>query len=326
MRICLYYRTIDKPWGGANSFIVNLRNFFMKNDVEITTDINSQYDVLFLNGAYKAPGKMFDLSSIRAIKRYGYASFIKRIFGQKRKVKIVYRLDGLRKIYAGVNSKMDTIQLQCLPYADHIIFQSKFAHQIFSDAGYNGNNFSVIHNGVNTNMFNIAGRDFWDGKYPLKIVACSWSANPAKGHAIIARYADVEGVEVHYVGKWPQNISSGKVICHGPLPQREIAEIFKQSHVFLFPALQEACSNTLLEALACGLPVLYIDSGSNREIAGEYGIELREESFERSITYMREQYGLLRARIENENKKFSIGCVGEKYLEICQKLCHGSDS
>ena len=322
MKICFYYKPIQKPWGGANSFIANLRKFFIKNNVAVTYDINSDYDILFLNSAYRAPGKMVNVGNIQKIRQQGYSSLLRRILAgnKKRKVKIVYRLDGLRKVYANIESKMDGIQLKCIHYADKIVFQSEFALTMFRDCGFEGDNFSIVHNGVNQDLFNMNDSVCWDGKQKLKVIACSWSTHVAKGYKIIADFSDFDDVEVCFIGDWVKGISPKKVRILGKLSHAEIARKFKQFHVFLFPSLNEACSNTLLEALSSGLPVLYADSGSNREISEAYGVSIYTADLRDSLDKIKRDYRILRENIKKDIDKFSIEFSGRKYLSICRSI------
>jgi len=322
MKICLYYKTKDKPWGGANFFILNLKKFFIKNNITITYDINSGYDILFLNSAYKAPGKLFKVEEISRIKNNGYTSFFRKIFAKnkERKVKILYRVNGLRKVYANIESKMDDIQLQTIKYADHIVFQSKFSYNLFKDFGYNGNNFSIIHNGVDQNIFNINNKVFWDKERRLKLIACSWSDNPAKGHKIIADFSCFRDIEVQFVGNWNKNIPIKNVKIFKPVSQQILANFLKQADIFLFPSLNESCSNLLLEALSCGLPVLYVDSGSNEEIAGKYGIKIDLNNLRSSLETIKLNFFSLLENIIKDINKFSIDYAGRQYLEVCKEI------
>ena len=51
----------------------------------------------------------------------------------------------------------------------------------------------------------------------------------------------------------------------------EMQTLYKQSDIFLFPAKDEACSNALIEAQACGLPILALNSGGNPELILDSG-------------------------------------------------------
>lgn len=329
MKICLYYKPIDKPWGGTNSFILSLKEFFRNKGIEITHDIDSDYDILFLNSAYKAPGELFTKKDI--------------VIFEAKKGRIVYRLDGLRKVYIQrskgglkrtlrrlrdklIGQDMDDLQRECIKLADRVVFQSKYARQMFEKHKYyEGNNYKIINNGVNQNIFNLQAREYWNGRGVLKIIACSWSPNPNKGHKIIAEFSALKGAEVCFIGKWPKEVDLPSNIRKlDTLSQEEIAKEFKQHHIFLFPSLREACSNILLEALSSGLPVLYANSGSNEEIAGKYGVALKG-NLQESLDLIRANYSALVENIKCDIKKFSIESAGEQYLKVCRSIAGGTN-
>jgi len=322
MKICLYYKTIDDITGGANSFIRNLELFLRSSGFDISHELDDDYDVLFLNGANKAPGKFFSYNNIYRLRRTGYSNPLKRVVsGRKKKtVKILYRLDGLRKVYANIENKMDEIQLKAIKLADHIIFQSKFSCDIFRQFGYGGNNFTIIHNGVDDKIFNMTGKNMWNGKDPLKVASCSWSNNIAKGHRIISELSLLDGVDVSFVGNWAKGVPLNCVNIKSPAHQSEIAKFFKESHIFIFPSLNESCSNVLLEALACGLPVLYEDSGSNKEIARDYGVKIDSGNLANALKEAKDGYLTFSENIKRDVYKFSIKHAGEKYIEAIAKV------
>lgn len=321
MKVCVFYKTIDKPWGGANSFIMNLKRYLKTTDLELV-DSPDDADVVLLNGAYKGPGKMLTVKAIKRLKNTGYISWFRYLLSgfKKRPVKILYRLDGLRKIYANIESKMDIIQLSALEYVDHIIFQSQYSLDVFRLSGYKQDKHTVISNGVNEKIFKPDGKSEWQGNQVFKFVACSWSKNSAKGHKIIADISNFDNVEVEYVGNWPEGQEDNNVKLHGPATQSVIAEKFKNAHGFLFPSKNEACSNILLEALACGLPAFYSDSGGNREIANNYGIAIEEDNLTESLNIFKTNYHELKRLVCKDTNKFSINQIGNKYYQLIKSL------
>jgi len=52
----------------------------------------------------------------------------------------------------------------------------------------------------------------------------------------------------------------------------ELAKELKSSDIFIFTSRIESCSNALLEALHCGLPVVAPNSSSNPEVVGKRGL------------------------------------------------------
>jgi len=317
MKVCIYYKPVEKPWGGSNSFILNLIKYLKYRGVDITFNLRSDFDVLVLNGAYRAPGKMIDYGRIRKLKEKGHIGFFSGLAGRRKKtdLKIVYRLDGLRKVYAGIDSKMDEIQLKCMDLADHIVFQSDYSLKVFTEFGYKGDHHSIIYNGVDGSIFDAEKNRKWENG-GLKIAACSWSENAAKGHALVSRISKIDDVEVSFIGRWPCDVPVNNVKNLGILSQGEIARVFRGSHVFLFPAEKEACSNTLLEALSSGLPVLYTDSGSNSEISRGYGVDLNEKDLHAGIREIKNRYREFRENIFRDRARFSIEHSGKKYLEL----------
>lgn len=60
----------------------------------------------------------------------------------------------------------------------------------------------------------------------------------------------------------------------GYVPHEKMPDIYQKSDIFLLPSEHEGMSNALLEAMACGLPVIVTDTGGTEELvrAGENGL------------------------------------------------------
>jgi glycosyltransferase involved in cell wall biosynthesis len=71
-----------------------------------------------------------------------------------------------------------------------------------------------------------------------------------------------------------------RVHFRGAVPHAEIAPIYRAHDVFVLPSLNEGMSNTALEAMACGLPLLMTPTGGADEllIDGENGFVLEPRS------------------------------------------------
>jgi len=327
MRIYIYYEETDKPWGGSNSFIKAFKKYLkgkMREEIKIVTDIDGDYDIFFMNTGLKAPGVQIEIDKIKKIRKYGHVKLIKRLFSKDSPKKIVHRLDGLRAIYNNQWNKMDGLQLQASCLADHIIFQSKHCLESFRKFGYDGNNYSIVHNGVDQGIFNTHGKEYWNCGDELKVFSCSWSSNPRKGYFVIARFSEIKGVESYFVGNWPEEIDKRKVICLPPMKQEELADYYGKCDVFLHAAKNDPCPNVVLEALSCGLPVIYHNSGGTPEIASKYGIPLPEdittETVSELIEEMKERFPQFVENIKRDVKTFSIERSTEEYLSIFYSL------
>jgi glycosyltransferase involved in cell wall biosynthesis len=97
-----------------------------------------------------------------------------------------------------------------------------------------------------------------------------------------------------------------------PAGSATVAELLREHDVFITASLHEACSNAVLEALACGLPVIYVHSGSHAELVGEAGYAYDDpEEIPALLDRLREEYDARRAAISIP----SLGEVADRYLE-----------
>jgi len=55
----------------------------------------------------------------------------------------------------------------------------------------------------------------------------------------------------------------------GPYPQRAAPSIYRQGDVYLSTKYMDACPSAVIEAMSCGLPVVYSQSGGTTELVGE---------------------------------------------------------
>lgn len=79
-----------------------------------------------------------------------------------------------------------------------------------------------------------------------------WLVGPA--------YMELDSIEM------PENVT-----LFGAKSREEVLEIMKQADIFLFPSYTEGFSKAILEAMACGLPVIATDVGANREMLKDQG-------------------------------------------------------
>ncbi len=68
----------------------------------------------------------------------------------------------------------------------------------------------------------------------------------------------------------------------GRYSQREAPDVFRRAHLLLHTKVNDPCPTVVLEAMACGLPVVHPASGGTVELVGEGGIGVpHDDSFER---------------------------------------------
>src|SRR5262245_27701365 len=72
-----------------------------------------------------------------------------------------------------------------------------------------------------------------------------------------------------FLGRGPQRPEGPQVLHAGPVPHEDVPLWLSAADLFALPTLDEGCSNALLEALACGLPVVTSDRPFNRAVVDE---------------------------------------------------------
>ena len=91
--------------------------------------------------------------------------------------------------------------------------------------------------------------------------------NERKGVLRVLEAAErVDGLKLIFVGNGEQKPVSDRILFAGRVPHGEIATYLNAADMFVLPTLAEGCCNAIVEALACGLPVVSSDLSFNDDI------------------------------------------------------------
>lgn len=141
----------------------------------------------------------------------------------------------------------------------------------------------VIPNGVDTENFSPQEAN----NENLKLLTVARLVERKRVQDIINALERVEA-ELVIVGEGPQKEaleklaeSKGvreKVEFKGRLEHSDLPSIYSSADVFVLPSLNEGMSNTVLEAMASGLPVIVTDTGGTEELVNENGFVVDKES------------------------------------------------
>jgi len=105
-----------------------------------------------------------------------------------------------------------------------------------------------------------------EGEYVLAV----GTLEPRKNLARLAEAAGRLGVELRVVGArgWGRVELPGAVQWLGELPDEELAALYRGARCFAYPSLYEGFGIPILEAMACGCPVVTSAGGACEEVAG----------------------------------------------------------
>lgn len=102
------------------------------------------------------------------------------------------------------------------------------------------------------------------------IVSFMGSFDQRKG---ILRLSDalklVDQAKAVYIGSGDLIPKGDEILFMGKLPHDQICKYLNSSDVFVLPTLAEGCSNAILEAMACGLPIISSDLSFNDDILND---------------------------------------------------------
>lgn len=147
---------------------------------------------------------------------------------------------------------------------------------------------SVVHNGIDTNFFKPPKLKKTKSDFNLVFVGrISEQKNLSfilKQIAGAKRKQTISGLKLHIVGDGPLRAQveaygkelgiSDSITWYGWVNKNQIVSLCRKADFFVNPSLYEGMPNAVLEAMACGLPVLASNVAGNNEVVvdGENGI------------------------------------------------------
>jgi len=259
MEIGLWNNFKRPPWGGGNQFMLALE-----------TELCRQGHVALRNQHGQ------DGSIVNSI-QFPLAEFEATLPSFAR---VVHRVAGLFCLHRGPAGLADDERVAAFnrKYAIATVFQSRWAASRVL-ARYPLVSPRVVCNAVDPEIFHERGRRVFRPGRKIRLVATSWSPNLRKGgpfyRDLLDRLDPVRYVFT-FVGQCDALLSGA--VVYPPTDSRSLADCLRNQDIYVTASRDDACSNALLEALACGLPAAYLDSGGNAEVVGEGGLPFSDVS------------------------------------------------
>lgn len=302
MKICIPLRPL--PQGGGNYFIYLLQEYLNSSHIPWTEDLNRSYDILFVN-SWQVPYKL-----------------IKRAKQRMKTLKVIHRVDGSAQDY-GRYDNADAKQARVNLLADATVFQSYYGKNStrnrFKVIQKDG---PVIYNPVDIEMFNPEGERL---SLPGTIRVCSaaWSMNRKKGTWQIPQLAS-KNPEITFVlcGQYPEIPCLPNIYHYQYLPYADLAKVMRSCDLYLDLSENDCCPNTVLQAMASGLPVLHKLSGGIPELTAETGIILDQDAgnFRQALEQAMDCQRLLSEKVRKRVvEKNAPSLIFSQYLKVMEE-------
>lgn len=140
--------------------------------------------------------------------------------------------------------------------------------------GFKSENIFVLNNGVDLNLFyprdRHEARSHWHLPQNKFIVGYVGSFTYKKGVLrLISALAGIEDVSIVLIGDGPLKPSSNQIVFMETLDHKQVPDLLSSVDIFVLPTMGEGCCNAILEAMACGLPIISSDREFNDDILTE---------------------------------------------------------
>ena len=193
----------------------------------------------------------------------------------------------------------------------------------------------VIPNGVDTERFHPSGNSKNDSE-KLELICVARLTQRKRVRDILEAVQDLEYVNLTLIGegeeedrlkKMAQDLEIEERTCFkGYVPHDEITRFYRDSDIFVMPSLNEGMSNTVLEAMASGLPVITTQTGGTEELVDDNGIIVPKkdpEAVRDAIASYREEPEKMRSdgrRSREKAEKFSWSAVAKEYYRVYNQI------
>ncbi len=296
--LSIFHEFTPPPTGGGHQFLRAFWGAAEANGLKVENNSISHTTRACLMNSFN-----FDERRIRRLRRDS--------------VLYVHRVDGPIDTYRGRNDGVDrNIWRVNREMADKSIFQSHYSLEKHLQLGLEFKNPVVILNAVDEEIFNLHGRLAFSREGKTRLIASSWSDNINKGAPVyqwLDEHLDWERYEFTFVGRSPIQFRNIRMIP--PVDSQQMAELFRQHDIYLTGSKNDPCSNSLIEALNCGLPAIFLQSGGHPEIVQEAGFGFNEaEEIPALAGRLVDEYELRQAKIALP----SLREVCAKYLKILE--------
>jgi glycosyltransferase involved in cell wall biosynthesis len=228
--------------------------------------------------------------------------------------------------------------------ADHVLYQSEFCKRSADEfLGEPRGSWEVLYNAVDVEHF--APADKPPDEVPVLLLGGD-QTQEYRLELALRTLAHLPGTRLIVTGRLVSDPGRlldelalrDRVEFTGRYAQREAPGLFNRAHLLLHTKVLDPCPNLVIEAMACGLPVVYAKSGGTVELVGdEAGLGVSHpESWERDEPprpealadavrrVLADREGYASAARRRAVERFAVGPWLDRHSEVFEALLTGA--
>ena len=310
-----------KAYGGGNITTYYIQKYFQNkyNNFKITYELEDSIQIYLIIDPFKDNN----------FKKYSLEQIINHRNMKNKNGKIIIRVndcDITRPNLPPEQSREKAI-IKNNNEINYFIFNSEFIrdyYQKFIDVSKS----AVIYNGCDTNIF-YPENSIIDKPKQFKIITHHWSNNMNKGYQIYydlwKYFMKTNNYEFVFIGKnIPDMFKEVPII--GPYVGNELANAIRNCQIYITDSIYDSCPNHVIEAISCGLPILYRrHEGGARELCELFPKKIGEsysnlEELVEKMVMIRKNYLEYKKNVDEYSKYFAlekqISKYGEEFLHV----------
>jgi glycosyltransferase involved in cell wall biosynthesis len=207
-----------------------------------------------------------------------------------------------------VFEKVSAVKEEELRYVDYIFTLSSFAKETLVNNGIDEHKIRVLNLGFNPSKFTCKDVYNTDTQKPLKLVFAGTITRRKGIHLVLEAVKQLRNVELTIVGP----IADGKEFLdknkgnytHFPfLHHEELAKKFREADLFVFPSYLDSWAMIVLEAMACGTPVIVTENTGSKDVVRQGSGKIIPVDDLDALKSKIQYYNDNRAKLEEDGRK-----------------------
>ena len=308
-----------KAYGGGNITTYYIQKYFQNkyhNNFKITYELESNINLYLIIDPFKD----------KRFKKYSLEEVIihRNIYNKNGKIIIRVNDSDITRPNLPPERSREKAIIKNNSEINYYIFNSHFIKNHYNRY-INVENSIVIYNGCDTKIFYPNAPIPNDKPTKFRIVTHHWSDNMNKGYQIYYNLwcflKKTVNYEFVFIGKnVPEMFKEVPII--GPYVGLELSNSLRDCQIYITDSIYDSCPNHVIEAISCGLPILYRKhEGGARELCELFPKKIGEsysnlEELIEKLVIIRKNYAEYKKNVYEYAKYFELGKQISKYEEV----------